>query len=134
MKISLNVLFLSISGLLLLIIGSTILLMPQSFYASDGVLLGNNPSLLSEVRASGGMLTGGALVIFAGIFRPTLRSLAMTLSVLIYGSFGLARLLSLTIDGMPSNNLLVAIVVELTVAAIGITMLYLQPNIDSTVN
>ncbi|MEM6867498.1 MAG: DUF4345 domain-containing protein [Cyanobacteria bacterium P01_C01_bin.121] len=134
MKISLNALFLSISGLLLLIIGSNILLMPQSFYASDGVLLGNNPSLLSEVRASGGMLTGSALVIFAGIFRPTLRSLAMTLSVLIYGSFGLARLLSLTIDGMPSNNLLVAIVVELTVAAIGITMLYLQPNIDSTVN
>ena len=134
MKISLNALFLSISGLLLLIIGSNILLMPQSFYASDGVLLGNNPRLLSEVRASGGMLTGGALVIFAGIFRPTLRSLAMTLSVLIYGSFGLARLLSLTIDGMPSNNLLVATLVELTVAAIGITMLYLQPNIDSTVN
>ena len=134
MKISLNVLFLSISGLLLLIIGSTILLMPQAFYASDGVVLGNNPSLLSEVRASGGMLTGGALIIFAGIFRPTLRSLAMTLSVLIYGSFGLARLLSLTIDGMPSNNLLVATVVELIVAAIGIKMLYRRPNIDSTAN
>ncbi|MEO1621925.1 MAG: DUF4345 domain-containing protein [Cyanobacteria bacterium J06632_3] len=134
MKISLNVLFLSISGLLLLIIGSTILLMPQAFYASDGVVLGNNPSLLSEVRASGGMLTGGALVIFAGVVRPTVRSLAMTLSVLIYGSFGLSRLLSLNLDGMPSNTLLVATAVELTVAAIGITMLLLQPKASSTAN
>ena len=81
-KISLNVLFLFISGLLLLIFGSGILLVPQAFYASDGVFLGNNPSLLSEVRASGGMLTGGALVIFAGIIRPALRSLAMMLSIL----------------------------------------------------
>ena len=133
-KISLNVLFLFISGLLLLIIGGGILLMPQAFYASDGVFLGNNPSLLSEVRASGGMLTGGALVIFAGIIRPALRSLAMMLSILIYGSFGLARLLSLTIDGMPSHNLIVATAVELTVSAIGITMLYLQPDTRSTVN
>jgi len=93
MKISLNVLFLFLAGLLLLIIGSLILLMPQTFYASDGVLLGNNPSLLSEIRASGGMLAGGALVIFAGVVRPTVRSLAMTLSILIYGSFGLSRLL-----------------------------------------
>lgn len=134
MKISLTALFLFISGLLLLIIGSTILLMPQTFYASDGVFLGNNPSLLSEIRASGGMLAGGALLIFAGVVRPMLRSLAMTLSILIYGSFGLSRLLSLTIDGMPSNNLLVATVVELTVAVIGLIILYCQPQTGSTLN
>ena len=134
MKISLNVLFLSIAGLMLLIIGGAVLLTPQAFYTNDGVLLGNNPSLLSEIRASGGMLTGSALVIFAGIVRPSVRSLAMTLSVLIYGSFGLSRLLSLTLDGMPSNNLLVATAVELTVAAIGIMMLYLKPNTNSIIN
>ncbi|MEL6553800.1 MAG: DUF4345 domain-containing protein [Cyanobacteria bacterium J06621_11] len=134
MKISLNVLFLSISGPLLLVIGSIILFMPQSFYASDGVFLGNNPSLLSEVRASGGMLTGSALVVFAGIVRPTLRSLAMTLNILIYGSFGLSRLLSLAIDGTPSNNLIVATAIELTVAAIGLVILYRQPNAGLTLN
>lgn len=134
MKISLNVLFLFTSGLLLLIVGSLILLMPHAFYASDGVFLGDNPSLLSEIRASGGMLFGGALVIFAGIVRSTVRSLAMMLSVLIYGSFGLSRLLSFTLDGMPSNNLLAATVVELTVAVIGIMMLSLQPKTSSTAN
>ena len=134
MKISLNVLFLSIAGLMLLTIGVEVLLTPQTFYANDGVLLGNNPSLLSEIRASGGLLAGGALVMFAGIVRPSVRSLAMTLSVLIYGSFGLSRLLSLILDGIPSNNLLMATAIELTVAAIGITMLYLQPNTDSSAN
>ncbi|MEM6451775.1 MAG: DUF4345 domain-containing protein [Cyanobacteria bacterium P01_D01_bin.105] len=134
MKISLNCLFLSIAALMLLNVGGSILLTPQSFYAGDGVLLNNDPSLLSEVRASGGMLAGGALVIFAGIIRPSMRSLSMTLSVLIYGSFGLSRLLSITIDGIPSDNLLVATTIELTVAAIGITMLYLQPNTKSTAN
>lgn len=134
MKISLNVLFLSIAGLMLLTIGGSVLLTPQAFYANDGVLLGNDPSLLSEVRASGGMLTGGALLIFAGIVRPAVRSLSTTLSVLIYGSFGLSRLLSLTIDGMPSNNLLVATAIELTVAVIGLIILYCQPKVSSTVN
>lgn len=134
MKISPNVIFLSIAALMLLNVGGSILLTPQTFYAGDGVLLSNDPSLLSEVRASGGMLAGGALVIFAGIIRPSMRSLSMTLSVLIYGSFGLSRLLSITIDGMPSDNLLVATVIELTVAAIGITMLSLQPNTKSTAN
>lgn len=134
MKLSLTALFLSISGLLLLLIGSSVLLMPHAFYASDGVLLGHNPSLLSEIRASGGMLAGSALVMFAGIVRPTLRSLAMTLSILIYGSFGLSRLLSLTLDGLPSHNLLVATAVELTVAAIGIMILYRQPKASSTLN
>ena len=119
---------------MLLTIGGAVLITPHAFYANDGVILGNNPSLLSEIRASGGLLAGGALVIFAGIFRPMLRSLAMTLSVLIYGSFGLSRLLSLTLDGMPYNNLLVATAIELTAAAAGIAMLYLQPNTDSTVN
>lgn len=134
MKISLNVLFLFIAGLMLLTIGTEVLLTPQAFYAGEGISLGSNPSLLSEVRASGGLLAGGALVIFAGIVRPSVRSLGMTLSVLIYGSFGLSRLLSLTLDGMPSNNLLVATAIELTVATIGITRLYLQPHIDSTAN
>jgi hypothetical protein len=48
--------FLTVSGLLLLAIGSTILFVPHAFYASDGIVLGNNPSLLSEIRAPGGLL------------------------------------------------------------------------------
>jgi hypothetical protein len=72
---SLTLIFLSVSGLLLLIIGGTILLVPQAFYASDGIALGNDPSLLSEIRAPGGLLATSGLFILTGVMRhpsPTL--------------------------------------------------------------
>ncbi|MEM9089035.1 MAG: DUF4345 domain-containing protein [Cyanobacteria bacterium P01_F01_bin.53] len=127
----LTISFLSISGLLLLAIGGTILLVPHAFYASDGIMLSSNPSLLSEIRAPGGLLATSALLILTSTFRENLRSLAMTLTVLVYGSFGLSRLVGLCLDGMPSNNLVMATVVELTVAAIGLLILVRGPVVRS---
>ncbi|MEM6256395.1 MAG: DUF4345 domain-containing protein [Cyanobacteria bacterium P01_D01_bin.156] len=131
---SLTPLFLFASGLLLLVIGGTILLVPHAFYASDGIMLGNDPSLLSEIRAPGGLLTGSAVLILIGTFRHGLRSLALTLTTLVYGSFGLSRLLSLTLDGIPSNNLMTATAIELTVATISLIILCHRANGDSTVS
>ena len=127
MKSSLTVIFLFLSGMLLLVIGGTILLLPHVFYANDGILLGNDPSLLSEIRASGGLLAGSSLVILFGTFRPNLRSLAMILTILVYGSFGISRLLGMVLDGMPSDGLIIATAIELIVAAIGLLILYYQP-------
>lgn len=129
---SLTIIFLLVSGLLLLAIGGSILLAPQAFYASDGIVLGSDPSLLSEIRAPGGLLTTSALLILAGAFRPNMRSLAFILTVVVYGSFGLSRLVSLTLDGRPSNSLAIATVVELIVAAIGLIILFRQPGENST--
>ncbi|MEO0537701.1 MAG: DUF4345 domain-containing protein [Cyanobacteria bacterium P01_A01_bin.123] len=126
--------FLVFAALLLLAIGSTILLVPHAFYASDGIMLGNDPSLLSEIRAPGGLLASSGLLIFLGAFRAHLRSLSITLSVLVYGAFGLSRLVGFTLDGSPSNNLVMATGVELTVAAIGLVILCRQPGADSTVS
>ena len=123
MKNSLTIIFLSLSGLLLLAIGGAILFMPQAFYAYDGILLGNDPSLLSEIRASGGLLTGSSFVLLLGAVRSSLRSRAVALSVIVYGSFGLARLLGLAIDGAPSDNLLMAISIELVLASLGLLLL-----------
>ena len=127
MKSSLTAIFLFLSGLLLLVIGGTILLVPHAFYANDGILLGNDPSLLSEIRASGGLLAASSLVILCGTFRSTLRSLAMILTVLVYSSFGISRLLGIVIDGMPSNGLIVATAIELIIAVIGLIILCSQP-------
>ncbi|MEM8602938.1 MAG: DUF4345 domain-containing protein [Cyanobacteria bacterium P01_H01_bin.121] len=127
----LTVIFLAVSGLLLLVIGSTILLVPHTFYAGDGIVLGDDPSLLSEIRAPGGLLATSALLILAGALRsgwryglrPGQRSLALTLTVLVYGSFGLARLLSLALDGVPSTELVVAAMIELSVAGMGLVLI-----------
>ena len=97
--------FLGFAALLLLAIGGTILLIPHTFYASDGIMLGNNPSLLSEIRAPGGLLASSGLLILLGAFRSNLRSLSITLTALVYGAFGLSRLVGFALDGMPSSSL-----------------------------
>jgi len=127
-------LFLGCAALLLLAIGGTILFIPHLFYASDGIILGNNPSLLSEIRAPGGLLASSGFLILLGVFRAHFRSLSITLTTLVYGTFGLSRLVGFILDGMPSNSLVIATGVELTVAVIGLVLLWCQPGgVDSTV-
>ena len=118
-----TLIFLFLSGLLLLAIGGAILLAPHAFHASNGIVLGNDASLLSEIRAPGGLLAASGIIILLGSLRRSLRSQATILTVLVYGSFGLARLLGLALDGLPSNGLVASTAIELVVAAVGILIL-----------
>ena len=112
--------FLFIAGILLLAIGAAILFVPHAFHASNGIVLGSDPNLLSEIRAPGGLLLGSALIIIAGAFRPALRSSAVDLTILVYGTFGLARLVGFVIDGIPGSGIVAAAILELVVAGIGL--------------
>ena len=132
MKSRLTFVFLFIAGLLLLVIGGTILLAPHAFHAGNGIVLGHDPNLLSEIRAPGGLLVGSAVFILIGALRPDRQSLAVMLTVLVYGSFGLARLIGLALDGMPATGIVAATVIELVVAAIGLLMLRRQSDAAST--
>ena len=116
--------FLIIAGLLLLVIGGSILLAPHSFYASNGIALGNDPNLLSEIRAPGGMLTASGLFALIGALRSNLASMTILLLVLVYGSFGVARIVSIMIDGMPASGIVAAAAIELLVAAVGLFVLW----------
>ncbi len=132
MKSRLTSVFLFLAGLLLLALGGTILLAPHAFHAGNGIMLGHDPNLLSEIRAPGGLLVGSAMFILIGALRPARRSLAVMLTVLVYGSFGLARLLGLALDGTPGTGIVAATVIELVVAAIGAMMLRGPSDVAST--
>jgi hypothetical protein len=119
-----TVVFLSIAGLLLLAIGGAILLAPAAFHGSNGIALGDNPNLLSEIRAPGGLLVGSGIIILIGAFRKELRIRAVQLTALVYGSFGVARLVSIALDGLPSTSIVAAAALELTVALVGIAILW----------
>ena len=123
MKNTMTVIYLVIAGLLLLTIGSAILLVPHAFHGSNGIILGDNPNLLSEIRAPGGLLAASGIMILASAIRVRLRASAVQLTTLVYGSFGLARLVSMALDGMPSNSIVGATVLELVVASIGSALL-----------
>ena len=124
MKNTMTVIYLVIAGLLVLAIGGGILLAPHAFHGSNGITLGNNPNLLSEIRAPGGLLASSGIVILIGAFRMQLRSRALQLSVLVYGSFGTARLASMVLDGMPSPAIVGATLLELVVALFGLVILW----------
>jgi len=123
MKQTMTKILLGVSGMLLLIVGAAILLQPHAFFATSGITLGNDPDLLSEIRAPGGLLIGCAMVILLGVFRQSIRQNALILSAIVYGSYGASRMLSMMFDGLPSTSLIAAAAMEITIGALCILTL-----------
>ena len=123
MKTKLVACFLLVSGVILLGIGAAILLTPSAFHASNGIVFENDASLMSEVRAPGGLLFASGLLILVGLFRHKLRHQSVILATLVYGTFGLSRMLSMAIDGMPSKGIVGATAIELIIEALGLLIL-----------
>ena len=102
-----------ISGLIASGIGAAILFTPVEFYTTYGIALGGNFSLLNEIRAPGGALLTSGILIISGAFVDKLAFTAIVVSSLLYLSYGLSRVMSITIDGMPAEALVQAAVLEI---------------------
>lgn len=104
-----------VSGLIAAGIGGAILFTPEVFYAPYGIDLGANYSLLNEVRAPGGALLASGLLILSGAFISKLAFASTLIGALLYLSYGLSRILSMAIDGMPDDRLVQATALELVI-------------------
>jgi len=124
MKVMSRKLYLGVSGGLLLLIGGGLLFAPQAFHATNGIRLSDDPSLLSEIRAPGGLLLACAAMILSGILCREQQEPALRLNVVVYGAFGLARLWGMMFDGMPSRGIVGAMIIELIVAGIGLGLFF----------
>lgn len=111
-------LVLFISGLIAASIGGAILFNPANFYAANGIDLGGSVSLLNEIRASGGALLTAGILIISGCFVARLRFTAVVVSCLLYLSYGLSRMLSFAVDGMPSEGLVQAAALEIVIGVV----------------
>ncbi|MGG7644189.1 DUF4345 domain-containing protein [Rhodovulum sp. YNF3179] len=109
---------LGLSGLTALAIGAFILFAPHAFYASYGITLGEDASLLSELRAPGAGLAGFGLLMLLGIRRHATLAVAMVAALTVFVAFPIGRLVGLAMDGMPSGSVIGALVVELVIAAL----------------
>ncbi|MFK8034762.1 MAG: DUF4345 domain-containing protein [Hyphomicrobiales bacterium] len=109
---------LGISGLTAAGIGGFIMLAPHAFYASYGITIGDNPSMLSELRApAAGLLTLGVLML-TGIWRSAVAQLAVAAALVVFISFPVGRLIGVAVDGMPSSGIIGALVLEIAIAAL----------------
>lgn len=104
-----------ISGSISAGIGAAILLIPVAFHTSSGLELGNDSSLLNEIRAPGGALLSSGLLILSGVFRAKLTFTATIVATLLYLSYASSRLLSFWLDGMPSDALIQVTGAELVI-------------------
>lgn len=111
------------SGALLLAVGGALLLAPDIMHASNGVDIGSDPSLRSEVRAPGGALLALGGLILAGVFVKRLRFTGTVTAATVYLAYGLSRLLSMAIDGMPSPGLVVVTGVEIVIGIVNVVLL-----------
>jgi len=111
-------------GLIGIGVGSAQLFVPVAFEASAGIRLEDNISLLSEIRGTGGTLLVGGILIALGAFNSKMIFTSIVLSCLFYLSYGLSRIFSMVMDGIPTESLVIVTGLEIAIGLISLFVLY----------
>lgn len=106
-----------VSGLVAIGIAATILLAPELFYASYGIQVGGNATLVNELKAPAGVLLVAGMLMLAGVARAEFVRVSLTTASVVYLSYGLARLSSMAMDGLPNSGLVSAAGIEIGIGA-----------------
>lgn len=109
-----------ILGLLLTVLGSWRLFDPITFFENSGIFLSNDIGLLSEARATGGILVGFGLVIILGAFNLKLSYTSTIAAIVIFLGFGIARLISFGLDGNPGEGIIQGIIFEFVLGLLSV--------------
>ncbi|MEL6858499.1 MAG: DUF4345 domain-containing protein [Pseudomonadota bacterium] len=113
---------LSASGAILTLIGGALMFAPKAFLETSHVFIDRDPGLMSELTApSGVLIITGAFMILAAI-KLRFANPALSIGAIVYGSYGVGRLISMVLHGLPSESLITATAVELAVAALLIVL------------
>ncbi|MBO9701023.1 MAG: DUF4345 domain-containing protein [Sporocytophaga sp.] len=120
--------FLFATGMIGIIIGASLLLIPIAFEASAGIHLDNEVNILSEVRAPGGTLMAAGLLIASGAFISGMTYISIVLAALFYLSYGLSRTISIILDGLPTDTLVMATVSEIIIGLMSLYILFKFPK------
>jgi hypothetical protein len=107
-----------VAGLIGAGVGAAILFIPEAFHATTGIRLGGDVSLLNEMRASGGALLTGGVLVMSGAWVPKLTFTSTMVAALLYLSYGFSRVLSMVIDGMPDPGLVQVAVLEIVIGTV----------------
>lgn len=115
-------LYLILSALIALAIGGILTFTPGLLHGPSGIPL-ETANQLSEVRAPGAfLLVAGFWILAGGLATPLSRG-GTVLAVMLYGSYAGGRVLSIVLDGWPSQSLVIALVIEVVFAVIGLGVL-----------
>ena len=109
-----NVVILSLSSLLLLLVGATRLINPINAYSKNsGITLERNVNLLNEIRGVSSLMLIGGIIISLGVFFDNLTQISFVVATLIFLGFIVGRVLSVIVDGKPNQKIIQGIFFEL---------------------
>ena len=111
--------FLAISGLLLVYIGGSFLIIPKKMKDGQGIDIAGDINMLAETRSASALILVFAILIILGIFQNSLTYISTLVSVLVLLSLGGGRLISILLDGIPVKALVIATIVELALGVVG---------------
>ena len=120
-----------LSGLVAVGIAMTILLTPEVFYSTYGIEVAGNATLVNELKAPAGALLVAGLLMLAGVFSAQLTAISLTTAAVVYLAYGVSRILSMVIDGLPNSGMVSAAAIELGIGAMCLLVLLRVRNLNN---
>lgn len=116
-----RIVILSLSSLMLLLVGIMRLSNPvKTYLKNSGIKLENDASLLNEMRGVSAVMLLAGVIIALGIFVEKLTFTSLFIASLIFVGFAIGRLISVKVDGKPSNQITQGILFELVLGAVNV--------------
>lgn len=115
-------LLLVVSGVGLATVGGLMTFAPSALFGSNGVQIGSDPNLLSEIRGPGGVLFITGLVLIAAVMFRQLRGFASGVAAVVFLGTALGRVVSLLAEGMPAPSLQAAFGLEVILGGLCVVL------------
>lgn len=119
--------YLSIAGLVMMMVGIYIAINTADYMAAMTTLNAENlePSInmLSDLRGMGGMLFVLGTYVSISVFQQEWQKPALMIGTLVYAAFVLFRSLGFIVDGLPEMTIMLAYLIEMVLAALGVLLL-----------
>jgi hypothetical protein len=120
-----KIITLSLSGLLLLSVGTMRLINPiKTYLKNSGVKLEKEVNLLNEMRGVSSVMMCAGIIILLGTIIPQLTFTSFVVASLILLGFALGRLLSIRLDGKPNKLIVQGLISELILGFLNLFCLF----------
>jgi Domain of unknown function (DUF4345) len=122
---TLNIVILSISGLLLFVVAGVLRISNpiKNYQKNSGIKIENEVNTLSEVRGMSALMMFGGLIVLLGTIIPELTITSFVVAILIFLGYAIGRLLSIVLDGKPNKLIIQGLVSELVLGTANVVCL-----------
>ena len=124
----LNIVILSLSGILLFFVGTMRLINPiKTYLKNSGVKLENDVNLLNEMRGVSSVMLLAGIIILLGTFIPTLNLISHSFAILLFIGFAIGRMISIGMEGKPNKMIIQGLIFELVLGGTNIFYIAIMP-------